>query len=54
MPSLRKSAEKRGFPQRLGKAYGFPTFPTDSATDFFIKKGLDGKTFIEGTQYGWK
>jgi hypothetical protein len=28
MPSLWKSAGMRGFPQRLGKAFGFSTFPT--------------------------
>jgi hypothetical protein len=38
MPYLRKSAEKRGFPQILGKAYGFPTFPTGSADIFFTVK----------------
>lgn len=35
MPSLWKSAEKRGFPQRLGKACGFPTFPTGPAGLYF-------------------
>jgi hypothetical protein len=35
MPSLWKSAGKRGFPQRLGKAFGFPTFPTGSTSLFF-------------------
>ena len=30
-----KSAEKRGFPQKLGKAFGFPAFPTGSGDDFF-------------------
>jgi hypothetical protein len=34
MPSLWKSASKRGFPQRLGKAFGFPTFPTGPAALF--------------------
>ena len=38
MPYLRKSAEKRGFPQILGKAFGFPTFPTGSDDDFFNLK----------------
>ena len=35
MPFLRESAEKRGFPQKLGKAFGFPAFPTGSGDDFF-------------------
>jgi hypothetical protein len=35
MPSLWKSAEKRRFPQRLGKAFGFPTFPTGPAGLYF-------------------
>jgi len=35
MPSLWKSAGKRGFPQRLGKAFGFPTFPTGPAGLYF-------------------
>jgi hypothetical protein len=35
MPSMRKSAEKRGFPHGLGKAFGFPTFPTGTAVIAF-------------------